>query len=74
MTNIDGNNLRLITQSDNVKNAYKNGTTINNCIRGIYKTKLNNNILNLEWITQKENTIHGRGKKIFYTEEFLSQI
>jgi hypothetical protein len=28
------------------------------------KNKLNNNILNLEWITQKENTIHGRGRKI----------
>ena len=28
------------------------------------KNKLNNNITNLEWITQKENTIHGRGRKI----------
>jgi len=28
------------------------------------KNKLNNNINNLEWITQKENTIHGKGKKI----------
>jgi hypothetical protein len=28
------------------------------------KNKLNNNIINLEWITQKENTIHGRGRKI----------
>jgi len=28
------------------------------------KNKRNNNINNLEWITSKENTIHGRGKKI----------
>lgn len=28
------------------------------------KNKLNNDINNLEWITQKENTIHGKGKKI----------
>ena len=28
------------------------------------KNRLNNNVLNLEWITQKDNTIHGRGRKI----------
>jgi hypothetical protein len=28
------------------------------------KDRLNNDISNLEWITQKENTIHGCGKKI----------
>lgn len=28
------------------------------------KNRLNNNISNLEWITQKDNTIHGCGKKI----------
>ena len=33
-------------------------------VNHIDKNRLNNNISNLEWITQKENTIHGCGRKI----------
>ena len=36
----------------------------NYVVNHIDKNKLNNNISNLEWVTYKENTIHGCGKKI----------
>jgi len=46
----------------------KNGHTYfddhNYVVNHIDKNRLNNNISNLEWITQKENTIHGCGRKI----------
>jgi|SaaInlStandDraft_6_1057023.scaffolds.fasta_scaffold08750_2 hypothetical protein len=43
-------------------------------VNHIDKNKLNNNILNLEWITQKENTIHGRGKKITQINKDTNEI
>jgi hypothetical protein len=46
----------------------KNGHTYfndnNYVVNHIDKNRLNNNISNLEWITQKENIIHGCGRKI----------
>ena len=36
----------------------------NYIVNHIDKNRLNNNISNLEWITQKENIIHGCGRKI----------
>jgi len=49
------------------KNFLENGNyyyTNNYIINHKDKNRTNNNIENLEWITQKENTIHGCGKKI----------
>lgn len=46
------------------KNGHKYFNDNNYVVNHIDKNRLNNTISNLEWITQKENTIHGCGRKI----------
>jgi hypothetical protein len=77
--NANGYHCVYLYYENNKKNQYplhrliakyylKNGHTYfndnNYVVNHIDKNRLNNNILNLEWITQKENTIHGCGRKI----------
>ena len=77
--NANGYNRVYLYYENNQKNQYplhrliakfylENGHTYfnnnNYVVNHIDKIRLNNNISNLEWITQKENTIHGCGRKI----------
>ena len=77
--NANGYNCVYLYYENNKKNQYplhrliakcylENGHTYfndnNYVVNHIDKNRLNNTISNLEWITQKENTVHGCGRKI----------
>jgi len=56
--------LHRIIEKCFLKDGSKFFNDINYVVNHKDKNKINNEILNLEWITQKENIIHGIGKKV----------